>query len=249
MDTVIVGINEHNSSERALDFAIREAASRDARLRIVHAWDSVPIHRPILIPSDLEKVWQEAQARVDLARQRAATLEPEMQTESKTVFGEAAHVLIDEAKDALGKEEGEVLLVVGSGMLGSFAARSAGHELLHNAPCPVTIVRAAADEVDDFRHKRGRSRLAGEQGRTKSVSANPSSKTGITEGGEDCSVLSVAMIAALGKVDHAAVERCIREDPKFPKPVARLTTGDIYDRTSIYRWAIEAGSKGLELAL
>jgi hypothetical protein len=65
----------------------------------------------------------------------------------------------------------------------------------------------------------------------------------------DNSMLSATDIAALGKVDQAAVERCIREDPRFPEPVAHRSTGELYDRTSVYKWAIEAGLEALEPGL
>jgi hypothetical protein len=67
------------------------------------------------------------------------------------------------------------------------------------------------------------------------------------ESGRDYSLLSVSDIAALGDVHDIAVERCTREDPNFPRAVEHHAAGDLYDRSLIYKWAIEAGHKGLEL--
>ncbi len=223
MDTVIVGIDESDNSEAVLDFAMKEAALRGARLRILYVWAVTPPR--VLSPSALEE-W-EGRAETVLARalEHAARLGPKVEVTGQVVFGETTDVLTDEAKDALQKKGGEVLLVVGSGLHGDHALPPVGHQLLHRAPCPVAIVRgpvrpSSSESIDD---------------------EDPLAVV------TDYDLLSVAKIARLGKVDKATVERLIREDPAFPKPVARLSAGALYNRKSIYKWAIEAGFKGLDL--
>ena len=249
MNTVIVGIGRSDNSKAALHFAVKEAAIRDAHLRIVRAWDIAPradrIDGHVLIANDLEGLEQDAERTVALALELAARLEPNVQADGKAVFGEVVDILVDEAEAAL-KENGEVLLVVGSGARGTVGAYPTALHLLHRAPCPLTIVRATADKG---RRRQRRSRETRVKDPAPPISGRPSTQSGDMEGERDYSMLSVSDVAALGKVDQAAVERCIHEDPRFPRPVSRPATGDLYDRTSIYKWAIEAGLKGLELTL
>ena len=96
------------------------------------------------------------------------------------------------------------------------------------------------------RRRQRRSRQIRVEDPGPSMSSRHFAQSGDVQGERDNSMLSVADIAALGKVDQAALERCIREDPRFPMPIERLTTGDLYDRTTIYAWAIEAGLRGME---
>ncbi|HEX2986551.1 MAG TPA: hypothetical protein VHS06_00015, partial [Chloroflexota bacterium] len=164
--------------------------------------------------------------------------------EGRAVFGAAADNLIDEANAAL-KQGMEVLLVVQDGLGGRLATRSTAQQLLHRAPCPLTVVRPERNKVR--RRPPNPRKIAREQqppARDRDIPVAPA----VLEGEKDFSMLSVADIARLGNVDEEAVSRCVREDPHFPRPVVHLSTGDLYDRYSIYKWAIEAGLKGLEPA-
>jgi nucleotide-binding universal stress UspA family protein len=248
MDAVIVGIEALDESRAAFDFALKEAALRGARLRIVRAWDATPrpgvAYSQVFIAYDLEALEQEAERTVSLAVEQAARLEPDVQAEGKAVFGEAAANLIDEANAAL-EEGAEVLLVVQDGHRGRLAARSTAHQLLGRAPCPLTIVRPERNKV---RRRLPKPRKVGRVLPAPAVHADVPGAPVDRAGEKDFSMLSVADIARLGNVDEEAVSRCVREDPHFPRPVVHLSTGDLYDRYSIYKWAIEAGLKGLEPA-
>ena len=93
MNTVIVGVDHSDKSKRALQFAIKEAALRGARLRIVRAWDIVPCPSRVYgrgsIAHDLESLEQDARRTVAQAVEYASRLEPNVQAEGKAVFGEA----------------------------------------------------------------------------------------------------------------------------------------------------------------
>ena len=65
--------------------------------------------------------------------------------------------------------------------------------------------------------------------------------------GEDYSNISVETIAARGNTDVATVKRWIRDDPSFPKPVMHAPQGDLYDRLSVYKWAVETGRLALDM--
>jgi len=140
METVVVGVDGSACAGAALEFAAREAALRGARLRIVSAWE---IRTPIVGASGIypaEALYgsrEQAEGAVQVALARAAELEPMVPTEGSVVEGQPAHVLVNEA-------QGAALLVVGSRGHGGFASLllgSVSQQVVHHAPCPVTVVR------------------------------------------------------------------------------------------------------------
>jgi nucleotide-binding universal stress UspA family protein len=139
METVVVGVDGSACAGAALEFAAREAALRGARLRIVSAWEIIPPLAPVG-PYPTVAVYgfkEQAESTVQVALARAAELEPTVPTEGTVVQGQPAHVLIKEAQDA-------TLLVVGTRGRGGFASLllgSVSQQVVHHAPCPVTVVR------------------------------------------------------------------------------------------------------------
>lgn len=139
METVVAGVDGSACASAALEFAAREAALRGARLRVISAWETVPIVAGIGIypPEALSGPKEQAESAVRVALARAAELEPTVPTEGTVVEGQPAHVLINEA-------QGAALLVVGSRGHGGFASLllgSVSQQVVHHAPCPVTVVR------------------------------------------------------------------------------------------------------------
>jgi nucleotide-binding universal stress UspA family protein len=139
METVVVGVDGSACAGAALEFAAREAALRGARLRIISAWEITPIIGAVgMYPAEaLYGFKEQAESTVQAALARAAELEPAVATEGRVVQGQPAQVLIKEAQDA-------TLLVVGTRGRGGFASLllgSVSQQVVHHAPCPVTIVR------------------------------------------------------------------------------------------------------------
>ena len=90
-------------------------------------------------PNAIEGLWEEAEKAVNDAMARATELQPAVPTEGKVLEGQAAHALLGEAKDA-------ALIVVGNRGRGGFASLllgSVSQQVVHHAPCPVTVVHAA----------------------------------------------------------------------------------------------------------
>ncbi len=136
---VVVGVDGSEGSKAALRFAVREAAVRAAKLRVVGAWQ-VPaaVYAGMWgMPGDQVSPF-ESQAR-DVAAQAVAEvkrLDPGLDCDSHVIDGQAAEVLLRESKDA-------DLLVVGSRGLGGFRSLllgSVGQQVVHHATVPVVIV-------------------------------------------------------------------------------------------------------------
>jgi nucleotide-binding universal stress UspA family protein len=145
METIVVGVDGSDGARAALEFAAREAALRQARLRIVCGWEIPPAvyaggFAPTLDQSTLDGFREGAEAVVQKAVAAAKELQPTIECEGKAMQGQSADVLLQEARDA-------DLIVVGNRGHGGFASLllgSVSHEVVQHAPCPVTIVREAS---------------------------------------------------------------------------------------------------------
>ena len=138
METVVVGVDGSACASAALEFAAREAALRGARLRIISAWEIAPMIGSVgIYPAEaLCGLKEQAESAVQGALARAAELQPTVPTEGMVVEGQPAHMLISEA-------QGAALLVVGGRGHGGFASLllgSVSQQVVHHAPCPVTVV-------------------------------------------------------------------------------------------------------------
>jgi nucleotide-binding universal stress UspA family protein len=141
---VVVGVDGSRLSELAIDFAVREAARREAGVVAVHAWT-----RPVSTgPGDmLPLVYDvdEVQAEEDrvLAESVAGWRDryPDVDIVHRLVRGRPAPALLAESASAQ-------LVVVGGHGRGGFSGLllgSVSHAMLHHARCPVVIVQAPRD--------------------------------------------------------------------------------------------------------
>ena len=138
METIVVGVDGSKGARAALEFAAREAALRNARLRVVYAWQISPVIYSSGFAPDLDLGFNEAAETV--VREAIAAvkeLHPTVECEGATMEGQPAHVLLREARDA-------DLIVVGNRGHGGFASLllgSVSHQVVQHAHCPVTVVR------------------------------------------------------------------------------------------------------------
>jgi nucleotide-binding universal stress UspA family protein len=138
MGTIVVGVDGSSCSREALRFAVAEARLRKAALRVVTAWHVPAIAysggvAPVVDPKEFEQ-YAETVAEQALAALREQT--EGVDVERVTGEGQAAHVLLEEARDA-------DLLVVGSRGRGGFTGLllgSVSQQVAHHAPCPVVVV-------------------------------------------------------------------------------------------------------------
>jgi nucleotide-binding universal stress UspA family protein len=139
MKTIVVGVDGSKDSLAAVQFAAEEAASRQARLLAVAAWEIPPNALLIAgaVPGFLESARQDAEQVVQTALARAKQVQPEISCEGKVAQGHPGRVLVEEAQEAM-------LVVVGSRGRGGFASLVLGSvslEVVLHAPCSVVVVR------------------------------------------------------------------------------------------------------------
>lgn len=140
---IVVGIDGAPDCENAIRWAAAEAATRDARLRLVHAfvWSEfrVPVGHSDLAPGLRANAGQIVAESVEIAEKFA----PHVAMTGAQVDGFPAPVLLAESRDA-------DLIVIGSRGTGRFSGllvSSTGLALAARAQCPVVVVRPTDDTV------------------------------------------------------------------------------------------------------
>ena len=140
MKAIVVGVDGSKHADAALSFAAEEAALRGARLVVVCAWD-IPMSMVQPMGSYSPQVFDDfvgsSDEIVQAAVAQVAALQPLVVCEGKTVEGQPAAVLVDEAERA-------DMIVVGSRGRGGFANLLLGsvtQQVVHHATCPVVVVR------------------------------------------------------------------------------------------------------------
>ena len=144
MSVIVVGVDQSEGARAALRFALEEARLRQARLRVVHAWQFGYIGAPGFegslpaVGGDLAEFHEAAEAALDETLR--GMVADGVAIERRVDQGAAAPVLIEESRDA-------DLLVVGSRGHGGFAQLllgSVSQQCAQHAFCPVVIVRRNA---------------------------------------------------------------------------------------------------------
>jgi nucleotide-binding universal stress UspA family protein len=141
MSGVVVGIDGSHNSSNALDWAMAEAALRNADLTVITV-NSVPAsywsRQPVPLAGDAERVEKIRKAAQDAVDKAAAAL-GDRQPKSVTVAaisGFPAQTLIETSA-------GADLMVVGSrggGGFGELFLGSICSQVVHHAKCPVVVV-------------------------------------------------------------------------------------------------------------
>ncbi len=144
---IVVGVDGSQGAAYALDFAIKEAAIRGAKLRLISAWEIPPSVLASVVASKefYEEFLENAVSVVREAAARVAELEPALEHEEIVVEGQAAKALLANA-------EGAELLVVGRRGHGSFREMLLGsisRQVVVHAKCPLVIVPFPTQEQAD----------------------------------------------------------------------------------------------------
>jgi nucleotide-binding universal stress UspA family protein len=141
---VVVGIDDSEPSEHALDVAAEIAAATGATLDIVRVEHMRSAESWAYVESSqagnehTRAARAEATNTLEAAEKRALAAHPDLTVETEVLFGDPGKVL-----PPLGEHAG--LLVVGSRGRGGFAGLvlgSVSHKVIHDAESPVMVVRA-----------------------------------------------------------------------------------------------------------
>ena len=141
MPGIIVGIDGSDHSRLALEWAIREAAVRDAPLTVFTVQQAVVGYwgSPVLYPGDADLAEQGrkmAQEATDSVLEKIGSESRPSSVTVRAVNGLPAETLLEAAADA-------DLLVVGSRGAGGFKRLPMGSvstQVTHHAPCPVVVI-------------------------------------------------------------------------------------------------------------
>jgi nucleotide-binding universal stress UspA family protein len=133
---VVAGVDGSPGSVAALRVAAEEARLRNARLRVVMAWQLTWPELAIETPRVLQQVQERARAQLDAALAALDSSDAGLEIDADLVSGHPVTVLIEATEDA-------TMLVVGtrgtSGVVGTVVG-SVAHALIHHAHCPVLVV-------------------------------------------------------------------------------------------------------------
>jgi nucleotide-binding universal stress UspA family protein len=141
MSGIIVGVDGSGHSQRALEWAAREAALRRTSLTVLTVHQAVVGYTgPVAFPGDAsetEHARELAQAETDKALEAIGTRQPADVT-VRAVNGLPARELLSAA-------DGAEMLVVGSRGAGGFTRLlmgSVSSQVAHHASCPVVVIPA-----------------------------------------------------------------------------------------------------------
>lgn len=141
-------VDHSEGAKAALRFALEEAKLRDARLRVVHAWQFGTIGAPGIEGSypvlglDLSDLHRAAEEALEATVAEVVSDAAGVEIERRVVEGAPGGVLVEESR-------GADLLVVGSRGHGGFAGLllgSVSQQVAHHAACPVVIVHRKPEQ-------------------------------------------------------------------------------------------------------
>jgi nucleotide-binding universal stress UspA family protein len=141
MSGITVGIDGSHNSHRALDWAVREAATRHSGLtvltvhQVIASWAT---GNPVTVPGDKALQEKERLAVEEATEKALKDAEPARpaSVQVRSIMGFAAEELIEASKDS-------DLLVIGARGGGGFHRLTLGSissQVAHHAHCPVVVV-------------------------------------------------------------------------------------------------------------
>ena len=136
--TVVVGIDGSDEAMRAAVYGAWEANRRRVTLRLVFAYQPMPMWSPGVLVADDDR-WERNWVRAQLAaaHEHVAAAYPDMTVETAMTSASPAGALVDESEHA-------GLVVVGTQATGGFVGHLTGSvavQVAAHAHCPVIVVR------------------------------------------------------------------------------------------------------------
>lgn len=144
MGTIVVGVDASEGSTHALHWALEEAAHRGWVVRAVLAWGFLDQHHAV-VPERFDPGYTEEDAKEALRTyvEKALGIDSAAAVERLVVDDLPARALVDASEDA-------ELLVLGARGLGGFRGLllgSVSQRCLHQARCPVAVIRPHETEA------------------------------------------------------------------------------------------------------
>jgi nucleotide-binding universal stress UspA family protein len=143
MEKIVVGVDASAGAQRAVEWALEEAAVRGARVVLVHSVESPRLYYypDGLMTFEMEEgltrqALEEAGELLDEVLRKAGGAPDGVRVETETAVGSPPGVLVQEGQDA-------ELLVVGSRGRGGFRGLllgSVSQQVVNHAPCPVVVI-------------------------------------------------------------------------------------------------------------
>ncbi len=137
---IVVGVDGSQSSQEALEWAVRQAHCTGAAVEAVLAWH-YPVSYGWVVTQEDPGLKELAGKVLADAVSRVQPLAPDVTIRARIIEQNPAQALIDEAA-------GADLLVVGSRGHGGFVGAllgSVSQHCVHHSPCPVVVIRGPAD--------------------------------------------------------------------------------------------------------
>lgn len=136
---VVVGVDGSEHSQRAIDFACRQAVFTGQNVVLIRAWKppaTVPVDTRGHIPGSMSSTLLDEEEALDQTVAETRHRFPELTIEGELIATEEKQALEDASRTA-------AMVVVGSRGRGALAATvlgSVSHHVLHRAHCPVAVV-------------------------------------------------------------------------------------------------------------
>jgi nucleotide-binding universal stress UspA family protein len=144
MSGIVVGVDGSDQSQRALEWAMAEAALRDAPLTVLtvrqvaaRSWGTSPMVYPY---EDAPEATYQREMAQEMADKAIATLGNNKPP--KVMINALAGVPADELIKASENADMEVVGSRGSGGFARLCLGSVSTQLVHHAHCPVVVIRA-----------------------------------------------------------------------------------------------------------
>jgi nucleotide-binding universal stress UspA family protein len=139
-ELIVVGVDVSESSQHALQWAVRHARRTGGVVQAVMAWNYPPYTGIAQMTDTFDYAAHAASVLLESVRETVGE-RPSVEVSTSVVQGDPAHVLVDASRSA-------DLLVVGTGGHSGFAEAllgSVGQHCTHHASCPVVVVRKSDD--------------------------------------------------------------------------------------------------------
>jgi nucleotide-binding universal stress UspA family protein len=142
---IVVGVDGHETGRRALEWAVREAQTRNCPVQVVHAWTFDPM-ADYFTETSSQQAHQDSLAMLRREVQRATEHMTDIPPIAQnSVEGDPTRILPELARGAamlvVGRHQGGL---VRQALLGSVSAACVRH-----ATCPVVVIAAAVTAHDE----------------------------------------------------------------------------------------------------